>query len=104
MLSSKFRPSWVSAVTVSRDLAYADVYITSLGLKDEFDQEKIVDVLNKAQGFLRSRLAGRIQLRAVPALRFHYDESIERGKGLSALIDKAIAEDAEHPANKSEEQ
>jgi ribosome-binding factor A len=49
--------------------------------------------LNHAAGFLRHELRGRVILRSIPQLRFHYDESVERGARLTSLIDKAIAED-----------
>lgn len=80
----------VSGVDVSRDLSFADVYITRLGADDKESRQQTVETLQHAAGFLRSRLAQLIQLRSMPNLRFHYDESIERGRHLSALIDKAI--------------
>lgn len=92
----------VSGVTVSRDLGYADVYVTLLG---ENDAERIKDnlkVLKRAAGFLRSQIARRIKLRHVPELRFHYDESVVRGHKLSSLIDEAVASDRTHHADEPE--
>jgi ribosome-binding factor A len=37
-----------------------------------------------------------MSLRVIPALQFHYDDSVARGRYLSSLIDKAIAEDSMH--------
>ena len=37
-----------------------------------------------------------MKLRSVPQLHFHYDESISRGAHLSALIERAVAEDSKH--------
>ena len=54
-------------------------------------------VLNHAAGFLRHALRERVVLRAIPELRFYYDESVARGAHLTSLIDQAIAEDKEHP-------
>ena len=81
----------VSAVTVTRDLAYAKVYISAYRADD--DKQKItetVKALNKATGFFRSLLANRIQLRTTPQLKFIYDESIVYGNRLSNLIDEAV--------------
>ncbi|WP_192035881.1 30S ribosome-binding factor RbfA [Halomonas sp. YLGW01] len=93
----------VSGVTVSRDLGYADVYVTLLG---ENDAERVKDnlkVLKRAAGFLRSQIARRIKLRHVPELRFHYDESVVRGQKLSSLIEEAVASDrAQHPDDDSD--
>jgi len=83
----------VSGVTVSRDLGYADVYITLLGENSDEDIKENLKALKRAGGFLRSQVAKRIKLRHVPELRFHYDESVVRGQRLSSLIDQAVASD-----------
>jgi ribosome-binding factor A len=82
----------VVGARVSRDLSHADIYVTVLGaeVKDS------VAALNHASGFLRSLLARNINLRTTPRLRFIYDETVERGRKLSALIDEAVAQDAAH--------
>lgn len=82
----------VVGARVSRDLSHADIYVTVLGaeVKDS------VAALNHASGFLRTLLAKNINLRSTPRLRFIYDESVERGRMLSALIDEAVAQDAAH--------
>lgn len=83
----------VSAVDVSRDLAYADVFITILGKDDAQERKQTLDILGRGAGFLRGKLARAMKLRIVPALRFRYDESIERGARLSNLIDDARKKD-----------
>ncbi|CAM3989392.1 30S ribosome-binding factor RbfA [Vreelandella rituensis] len=83
----------VSGVTVSRDLGYADVYITLLGENSDEDIKENLKALKRAGGFLRSQVAKRIKLRHVPELRFHYDESVVRGQHLSSLIDEAVTTD-----------
>jgi ribosome-binding factor A len=81
----------VSAVEVTRDLAHAKVFITVLG--DAETRDASLAALNKAAGFLRHELGQRMLTRTVPQLRFVYDESIERGSRLSALIDRAVKSD-----------
>jgi ribosome-binding factor A len=81
----------VSAVEVTRDLAHAKVFISMLG--DAETRDASLAALNKAAGFLRHELGQRMLTRTVPQLRFVYDESIERGSRLSALIDQAVASD-----------
>ncbi|WP_163559924.1 30S ribosome-binding factor RbfA [Halomonas sp. NO4] len=83
----------VSAVTVSRDLGYADVYVTLLGEQSPERIRENLQVLKKAAGFLRGQVARRIKLRHVPELRFHFDESLVRGQHLSSLIDEAVESD-----------
>jgi ribosome-binding factor A len=82
----------VVGARVSRDLSHADIYVTVLGA----EVKESVAALNHASGFLRTLLAKNINLRSTPRLRFIYDESVERGRMLSALIDEAVAQDAAH--------
>ncbi|NNG13467.1 MAG: 30S ribosome-binding factor RbfA [Halobacteria archaeon] len=79
----------ISAVTVSRDLAHAKVYVSVLG--DEAAVTASLRVLNNAAGFLRRRLGQQMRIRAVPRLRFYFDQSIEEGARMDALIDAALS-------------
>lgn len=92
----------VSAVDVSRDLKYADIYVTILEQQGKAERDQALEILARGAGFLRRRLGQLIKLRVVPELRFHYDESIARGQKLSALIEKAVSED-QHRSNRSVE-
>ena len=89
----------VNEVKVSKDLSYADVYVTSLDAGTAQDKEELVGVLNKAGGFFRSELSKRHSMRTTPRLRFHYDEAAERGLRMEALIDRAVSSDHEHGRN-----
>ncbi len=82
----------ISAVEVTRDLAYAKVYVTRLGASRE-QIEETVEALNRAAGFLRRQLGKVMKIRVIPQLTFLYDDSIEKGASLSALIDAAVASD-----------
>lgn len=81
----------VSAVQVSRDLSHAKVFISVLG--DAEARQLSLQILNRAAGFLRHALGQQMIVRNVPQLHFVYDESIERGSRLSALIDAAVKSD-----------
>ncbi|MBU6952003.1 30S ribosome-binding factor RbfA [Hahella sp. HN01] len=86
----------VNSVKVSKDLSYADVYVTVLNLKDVEDgdaSKASLKVLEGAAGFLRSELGRAIKLRVMPQLRFHYDASVSNAQRLGALIQKARAKD-----------
>jgi len=94
----------VSGVKVSKDLGYADVYVTVLGKEDK--PEVIAEnmaILKQAAGFLRGRIGQSIKLRVVPQLRFHYDESVQRGQYLSSLIERAVNEDVKRAKGSEEE-
>ncbi|AIS18274.1 30S ribosome-binding factor RbfA [Pseudomonas rhizosphaerae] len=91
----------ITAVEVSRDVGHAKVFITVMGQDSAADIAQSIKVLNSAAGFLRMQLAKEMKLRSVPQLHFHYDESVSRGAHLSALIERAVAEDSQHPADES---
>ncbi len=80
----------INDASVSRDLAYSDIYFTVLGAADPKDTEA---ALNQASGFLRSQLAKILNTRTTPRLRFHYDATIETGARLDEVINSARARD-----------
>ncbi len=87
----------ITAVDVSRDLSHAQVYITVMGRDDDPDAIELnLHILGEAAGFLRMQLGKVMKLRTVPQLHFRYDASIRRGVELSALIERAVAEDRKH--------
>ena len=93
----------VSAVEVSRDLSFADVYVSFLGVDEDEQIETSLKILNQASGFLRTELARAIKLRFTPKLRFFYDNSLRRGAYLSALIEEAVSKDKRDDETTTEE-
>ncbi|MDH5392208.1 MAG: 30S ribosome-binding factor RbfA [Gammaproteobacteria bacterium] len=81
-----------TAIKLSRDLSHATVYCSVMNKEDK---DETVQALNRASGFLRKKLAAEINARIVPALKFIYDESLERGAHLTDLINAARKDDAE---------
>ena len=79
----------LTAVEVTPDYAHATVFFTQLEGKNSI--EDTLFGLQKAAGFLRSELGKRIKIHQIPQLKFKFDESLERGIALSALIDQANA-------------
>jgi ribosome-binding factor A len=82
----------VSAVEVTRDLAYAKVFVTFFSDTEE-EIKSSLDVLTEAEGYIRSLLGKRLRARIMPHLRFVYDRSMVEGVRMSALVDKAVASD-----------
>jgi ribosome-binding factor A len=80
----------ITAVEVSHDLSHAKVFFTVLGSSDN---DQTVEALNRGSTFLRSALAQRMRTRTVPALRFVFDTSVERGVRLTRLIESAVREE-----------
>ncbi len=88
----------VNEVSVSKDLSWADVYVSSIETESAEDRDELIGVLNKAAGFFRSELAKRHSMRTTPKPRFHYDEIVEKGPRLEALIESAVKSDVERAA------
>ena len=86
----------INAVTVTRDMAYAKVFVTFVGAENEQESLAAASVLNKASGFLRGFIAKELIMRSVPKLQFIYDKTAIRGQELSYLIERAIKEDSTH--------
>jgi ribosome-binding factor A len=95
----------ISHVKVSKDLGYADIYFTVLAIGEQSEAEAIKSartVLNNAAGFLRTELSRGIKLRVMPQLRFHFDETVERGRHLHGLIEKAWQQETARPDNEDD--
>lgn len=88
----------VNEVKVSKDLSYAEVYVSSFTADTPESRDALIDILNRASGYLRTELAKRHRMRTTPKPRFYYDELVESGPRLEALIDKAVRADEEASA------
>ena len=74
----------VTNVQVTRDLSFANIYISVLGSKEE--KEDTIKGLESAKGFIRKEIGKGINLRHTPVPVFHLDESIEKAIHMSELI------------------
>ncbi len=83
----------ITNVDVDRELAYAQIYVVASG--DDERMDEVLAGLEAAQGYLRSQLAARIQLRSFPQLRFRWDASHERGARIEELLDSLQEERGE---------
>ncbi len=85
----------VTSVVISQDLRHAKIFVSHMGSPEE--RQETLDALGAASGFLRNQLARNLKLRRVPELSFHWDDSMERGSHLLALIDQVSAGDTIDP-------
>lgn len=76
----------VVAVEVTRDLRYANIYISVYGSQEEKDNT--ITALTKATGFVRKEIGKNLKLRYTPEPIFKIDSSIEKGIYISDLINK----------------
>jgi len=77
---------YLTGVKIDKELAYADIYVSAVeGLSRSKD---VLAGLESASGFIRRTLASRVELRAFPRLRFHWDVTPENAD----RIEKTLAE------------
>jgi len=81
----------IQEVRVVRDFSHAKVFFTTMG--SESEHAAITKIMNNSAPFLRHELGHRMKLRTIPQLKFIYDDSIEHGAHLSAMIEEAVETD-----------
>ena len=95
----------ISEVKVSKDLSYADIYVSRLpvnsDLEEDFKEQDLLGVLDNAAGFFRSAIAKRHTMRITPKFRFHYDSLLEDGPRMEKVISQAIKADENRHVSKS---
>ena len=92
----------ITAVEVTRDMAYGKVFITLLD--EPTARPAAVERLNQLAPAFRRQLGKTLRLRTIPKLTFLYDEAVERGAELSALIDNAVKADRAAAAGRDDQQ
>jgi ribosome-binding factor A len=80
----------VTGVRVTPDLQEATVYVSVLG--SEKKRRATLAGLQSARGVLQTRINDQLNLRRTPTLTFEYDDSVERGVRMTALIDELARE------------
>jgi ribosome-binding factor A len=87
----------VTDVQVSPDLRNARVYFEHLASPESSYQ--LIDVLNRAEGFLRHALAENLNLRVVPELTFHVDETCARSRRIDEILDTLASQTAQEASH-----
>ena len=83
---------------VSRDLAYAKVFVTFLNDSDPNAVRVGLKALHEASGFIRMLIGKAMRLRVVPELTFSYDNSLVEGMRMSNLVTSVVKNDEERRA------
>lgn len=81
----------VTAVDTSPDLRTARVYFTVLG--GEEAREGALEALRRAHGVIQRAIGAETRMKRTPTLRFEYDEAVERGLRISAILDEPEEEE-----------
>ena len=87
----------ITDVEVTSDLSLARVYWHALPGPAETDRPGVEAALNRAVGFLRSRVAETIRARKLPDLRFLHDDALDEGRRIDTILHGIAVERAAHP-------
>lgn len=92
---------FVTDVKVDRELAFADVFVSAIEGQER--SQEVLSGLRSAAGFLRHELAQRVDLRAFPILRFHWDPTPERADHIERIIASLHTEEAGQDEKKADD-
>ena len=73
----------VTSVKISPDLRYAKVFLSILNSRNT---KQTLAALKSSSGFIRSRIAAKINLRVTPELVFELDESMQYGEKIETIL------------------
>ena len=80
----RLKQIYVTDVKIDKELAFADVFVSAIE-----GAERSADVLaglESASGFMRRALSSRVELRAFPRLRFHWDVTPENADRIEKIL------------------
>lgn len=80
----------VHRVELSSDFFVADVFISVIG--DDLQKKKTIEGLESAKGYIRHKIIKEIKIKSAPEVKFHLDDSIEKGVGMVDLLTKLTKE------------
>jgi ribosome-binding factor A len=80
----RLKQIYVTDVKVDKELAYADIYVSAV--EGTSRSKDVLAGLESASGFIRRTLASRIELRAFPRLRFHWDMTPENADHIEKIL------------------
>jgi len=89
----------VTKVKISPDLRYARVSVSMINSKSV---KNTLAALKSSSGFIRSRIAEKINLRVTPELVFELDDSMEYGEKIDTIL-KDIMKDIKPESEESNE-
>lgn len=74
----------ITGAKVTDNLGMAEIYFTVLG--GEGGRKAAQGGLERAKGFIRGRLAERLDMRKVPDIKFKFDSTIEKGYKIDEIL------------------
>jgi len=80
----RLKQIFITDVKIDRELAFAEIYVSAVeGASRSAD---VLAGLESASGFLRRELSARVEVRAFPRLRFHWDPTPENADHIEKIL------------------
>jgi len=89
----------ITDVEVTADLQLARVYFSVIGGEEQV--QEALDGLAHAKGYLRSQLAGRVELRLTPDLSFEVDRTAAYAQRIEELLERIAQNDNQDARSES---
>lgn len=80
----RLKQIFVTDVKIDRELTVADVYVSAI--EGSSRAAEILAGLESASGFIRKNLSARVEVRAFPRLRFHWDPTPENADHIEKIL------------------
>ena len=80
----RLKSVFVTDVRLDRELSHADIFVSAL--EGIVRSREVVQGMASAAGYIRKELASRIELRAFPRLRFHWDPTPEHADRIERIL------------------
>lgn len=80
----RLKQIFVTDVKIDRELAFADVYVSAV--EGASRAPEVLAGLESASGFMRRALSARVEVRAFPKLRFHWDPTPEHADHIEKIL------------------
>ena len=89
----RFNLITVTSVVVNTDLKNAKVYWVNS--ENKFKVDDVTKALNKASGFFRKQVSGKLKLRSVPEIRFYFDDTTRTMLEVTELLNRIRSDEEE---------
>ena len=76
----------VTDVNITPDQKYMTVFVSIFGK----NSNKVLEGLNKSNGFIKNMLSNKVKFRIMPEITFKIDDSMEYGAKMDKLIDEVM--------------
>ncbi len=80
----RLKQIFITDVKIDRELTVADIYVSAV--EGSSRSTEILAGLESASGYFRKNLSARIEVRAFPRLRFHWDPTPENADHIEKIL------------------